>query len=61
VPKLNNVGPIPLGVYDHPSPEPGVKSTQLPDDGVVRFFRGATKFAKDVTNFIEGDWSFLKF
>lgn len=48
----------PAGVYDHPSPVPGVDSVQLPDGEVSRFLRDATRFVKRITDLVPGsdDW-----
>lgn len=42
--------PLPLGVYDSPSPEPGVSSLKIGDSEIPRLLQKATSWAKTITD-----------
>jgi hypothetical protein len=58
---ITGVAYAPIGVYDHPSPIPGVDSVAIGDSAVSKFFRDLTSVAKTITSFGAGVWDPIQF
>lgn len=50
-----------MGVYDIPSPVPGVFSQPIGSGSVARFLQHSTSWGKHISDILEHGYSFLKY